>query len=256
MKRKISMTIQYDGSNYHGWQIQPDRETIQGLMEETIRCVTGERVSLVSAGRTDAHVHALGQVAAFFTASRLSPETLKRAINSLLPKDIGIVSADAVSDAFHPRYDAKGKRYRYIIMNEMWGSPFLYRYVWQVKHPLELSLMIDAAQYFIGRHDYRSFAASGTDVKSTEREIFELKIVKYGSFSFMGLELKGDFIIIDIEADGFLRHMVRNIVGTLVDVGREKIAPLSIETILLKRDRRYAGPTAPGNGLFLERVVY
>ncbi len=210
----------------------------------------------MSSGRTDAGVHALAQVATFSTTSRLNPETFMKALNALLPREIRIIQADSVPGNFHPRYNAKRKRYFYIIVSDSFISPFFFRYAHHVKHDLDISLMSTAANYVIGRHDFKSFSASETGVKTTVREVFTLKVEKLSSLPFAGIQLKGNLIKISIEADGFLRHMVRNIIGTLIEVGREKIEPARIEFILLKKDRCLSGPTAPGNGLFLEKVFY
>ncbi len=254
--QKIRLIIQYDGTNYHGWQIQPDRLTIQGTIETLLYKITSEKISLAAAGRTDAGVHALAQVATFFTTSRLSPEIFLKALNSLLPGDIKIAHADNVTYDFHPRYSARKKRYFYHISNETFINPFLNRYVWNAKYPLNASHISTAKSYLIGRHDFRSFSSTHTDVKTTIRKIFELNIENLNSLSFMGVIIKGKFIKISIEADGFLRHMVRNIVGTLIEVGRGRIEPQNIKSILLMKDRNLAGPTAPAKGLFLEEVIY
>ena len=254
--KKINLLLEYDGTAYQGWQIQKEGITIQGILEEKILKITGERSRVIGAGRTDAGVHALGQVAAFRTISRLEPEAIKRALNALLPYDIKVIETSEVNDSFHPIYDAVKKSYFYIIANQRISSAFLYRYSWQIQQQLELKSMKYAAQTLIGRHDFSSFMGTGSSIKDPEREIFSLSIDKLDNIDFMTVSMRGEFIKIRIEANGFLRHMVRNIVGTLVEIGRGRISPDKINEILKSRDRKLAGPTSPANGLFLERIVY
>lgn len=254
--KKIKLLLEYDGTAYQGWQIQKEGITIQGILEEKILKITGERSRVIAAGRTDAGVHALGQVAAFRTISRLEPEAIKRALNALLPYDIRVIETSEVNDSFHPIYDAVKKSYFYIIANQRISSAFLCRYSRQIPQQLELKSMKYAAQTLIGRHDFSSFMGTGSSIKDPEREIFLLSIDKLDNIDFMTVSMRGEFIKIRIEANGFLRHMVRNIVGTLVEIGRGRISPDKINEILKSRDRKLAGPTAPANGLFLERIVY
>ncbi|MBF0458067.1 MAG: tRNA pseudouridine(38-40) synthase TruA [Nitrospirae bacterium] len=254
--KHIFLSLQYDGTNYSGWQRQPNVVTIQGLIEEALFKITGHAAALSGAGRTDAGVHALGQTASFFTGSRLTPDTVQKALNALLPGDIRVCSAVYVSDDFHCRFSARRKRYFYVILNDSPASPFIYRYAWQVKHALDIAAMQQAAMSLVGRYDFKSFCASDTDVDNTVREVLGITIEAQSSIAFMNAEIKGKFITITIEADGFLRHMVRNITGTLVDVGRGKTCAEDIEYILNAKDRKKAGMTAPGRGLFLEKVYY
>jgi len=254
--RKIKLIIQYDGGGYSGWQVQENAVTIQGLLEDALFRITGERISVESAGRTDAGVHALGQVAALKTSSGLDAGIFKRAINAVLPPAVRVIEAQEVFKDFHPRYDALKKRYFYLIANHDVCSPFVVRYAWHVKRRLDTSAMSEAAGYLVGRHDFKSFCAAGSSVKTTVREVSLLKIEPTDGAEFLGMRLRGDFIRITVEADGFLRHMVRNIAGTLVDAGRGAVSPAIMPEILAKRDRGASGPTAPGCGLFLERVDY
>ncbi len=254
--RKIKLLIEYDGTAYHGWQIQADKTTIQGLIEERILKITGEQSSVLGASRTDAGVHALGQVAVFRTESRLDAGTIKRALNAVLPRDIRVLDASDADDSLHPRADAIKKTYFYIITNQRNSSVFFNRYSWLVPQKLELNSIIEAAHTLIGRYDFSSFMGTGSDVKDFVREIYSLNVEKLGSIDFMTASLKGDFIKISIEANGFLRHMVRNIVGTLVETGRGRIPAEKMQDILASHDRRLAGQNAPPNGLFLEKVVY
>lgn len=254
--KKIKLLLEYDGTAYQGWQIQKKGTTIQGIIEDRILKIAGEKSRIIGASRTDAGAHALGQIAAYITESRFNLETIKRALNALLPLDIRVLEASEVDDSFNPRYSAVKKSYFYIITNQRESSAFLHRYSWLVKQPLELKSLIEAAQVLIGTYDFSSFMGTGSSIKNTVRQIFSLSIERFEMIDFMTTGLKGEFIKIRIEANGFLRHMVRNIVGTLVEVGRGKIPAGRIRKILESHDRRLAGPTAPPNGLFLESIVY
>lgn len=267
--RNIRLTIQYDGTNYNGWQIQrtdnrsPNTETktqkiitIQGTIQNAIKKITGEDVKLIGAGRTDAGVHAIAQVASFKTSSRLSQEVIKKALNASLPDDIRIIDACDVELDFHPRYDAKSKIYFYVICNSHIISPFLYRYVWKIPHQLNFDRMSKAIEFLKGRQDFSSFRASGCSAKNTVRTILHISIEKLDAIDFMNTRVECSFLKLSIEADAFLRHMVRNIIGTIVEVGKGKIKAEDVKKIILSRDRRLAGPTAPASGLFLEKINY
>jgi tRNA pseudouridine38-40 synthase len=254
--KKIKLLIEYDGTAYHGWQIQKNKQTIQNILEKTIQTITGEKSKVIGASRTDAGVHALGQVAAFKTQSMLDTETIRKALNATLPYDIRIHEVSEVDDVFHPRYDALNKSYIYIIANQRVTSAFLYRYTWTVQQTLERAFMREAARMLIGSHDFSSFQGARSNVKNPVREVFSLSIEDLKRIDFMTARFKGNFIKIRIEANGFLRHMVRNIVGTLVEIGRGRIPPHETKDILESRDRRHAGPTAPAHGLFLEKIIY
>lgn len=254
--KKIKLLLEYDGTNYQGWQIQKKGLTIQGVIEDRILKVTGRQSRVIGASRTDAGVHALGQMATFRTESQLDPDTISRALNALLPQDIRVLEASQVDDSFHPRNSALRKSYFYIIANQRISSAFLYKYSWLITQSLELSLMGEAAQILVGTHDFSAFRGTGSDIKDCIREIFSLNIERFWRLDFMTAALNGEFIRIRIEANGFLRHMVRNIVGTLVEIGRGRILSESMLEILNSHNRRRAGPTAPSNGLFLERILY
>ncbi|MBF0564690.1 MAG: tRNA pseudouridine(38-40) synthase TruA [Nitrospirae bacterium] len=274
MKKFIRLSIAYDGTGYLGWQVQPFGLTIQGVVQEHIQRITGHQVRLTGSGRTDAGVHALQQVAVFSTTSTLPPEAFARALNSTLPPDITVLDASYTSEDFHPQYDAVKKRYSYLISTRghirtfgcpqdvhaasigLRPSPFAHRYAWQVNYPLDMGSMAMALGYLTGRHDFKAFSATGTDVMSTERIIYEISITRTSGIGFMDFRISGDFLKFGIEASGFLRHMVRNLVGTLVDVGRGKLQPGDLAKILEERDRRRAGQCAPPKGLFLEKVFY
>jgi tRNA pseudouridine38-40 synthase len=254
--KKIKLLLEYDGTAYHGWQVQKGEITVQGIVEDRIFKITGERAGVLGASRTDAGVHAFGQVAAFRTEAKFDAATLKRALNAILPRDIRVLEASEAEGPFNPRGDAVRKRYFYIIANQRISSAFLFRYTWIVPQPMELNSMEEAAQVLDGRHDFSAFMGTGSDIKETVREIYSLNMEKLGEVDFMTSGLKGNFVKISIEANGFLRHMVRNIVGTLVEIGRGRIPSDKMKEILQSRDRRLAGQTAPASGLFLEKIVY
>ncbi|MBE0426757.1 MAG: tRNA pseudouridine(38-40) synthase TruA [Nitrospirae bacterium] len=255
--RKIRLVIEYDGTAYRGWQIQKkELMTVQGIIEDRISGLTGEKLRVIGASRTDAGVHAFGQVAAFRTKSRLDTETIKRALNALLPLDIRIIDVFEAEDSFSPRYSAVRKSYFYVVANQRESTAFLFRYAWLVQQPLDLKSMIKASKVLIGTHDFSTFMGTGSSIKNTVREIFSLNIEKFNQIDFMTVGMTGEFIKISIEADGFLRHMVRNIVGTLVETGRGNFSESSMMEILAARNRRLAGPTAPPNGLYLEKIIY
>lgn len=243
--KNLKLIIEYEGTNYHGWQRQKGALTIQGVIEDAIYAVSKERVKLISSGRTDAGVHALGQIANFHTESSLDAISWQRALNSLLPQDIVIKKTDFVPLDFHSRYSANGKVYRYVILNSPLPSVFYRNYAWHIQYPLNLRKMRKGMRYLKGTHDFSSFRAASSTSKNP------IKTIKY-----IEMEKRMNFITIIIEADGFLHHMVRNIVGTLVEVGRGKIEPEEVKRILVLKDRRKAGPTAPPHGLYLVEVKY
>ncbi len=254
--KKIKLIIEYDGTAYHGWQVQKDKITVQGVLEGAVLRVTGERSPVIGASRTDAGVHALGQVAVFGAESKLDAGTIRKALNAVLPPDIRVLSAAEINAAFHPRDDALRKRYFYMIANQRSSSAFLFKYAWTVPQELDTVLMADSSLALIGRHDFSAFMGTGSDVKDTVREVYSLRVEKLDGVIFMGVVLQGNFIKITAEANGFLRHMVRNMVGTLVETGRGRIPSEKIGEILKSLDRRNAGQTAPARGLFLEDIHY
>jgi tRNA pseudouridine38-40 synthase len=244
--RNIKLTIAYDGTAYHGWQIQENARTIQGVLQEKIGIITGERISLTASGRTDAGVHALGQVANFRTESGLPLDALKRGVNSLTPDDMVIQHIEEVGDDFHARYSARSKLYEYRILNSPVPSPIERNFSWHISQNLNLGRMREAAGTLLGAHDFSSFRAAKSDNLNPVRTLTTLEIEK-----------KDDHMIaIRMRSDGFLRQMVRNIVGSLVDVGRGRLTPDDLEAILDVRDRTKAGMAAPPHGLFLMKVEY
>ncbi len=234
--RNIKLLIEYDGTNYHGWQVQPNALTIQEVMEEKIKVMTQQRVRLIASGRTDAGVHALGQVANFKTTSSIPVDGFQRGLNSLLPPDIIVKSAEEVEARFHAQYGAKRKTYRYVILNREVPSALYRNYSWHLPLALDVQAMQKASSLLLGR-------------KNTEDPVREVYRAEWSA------EEK-NFLHFTIEADGFLKHMVRNIVGTLAEVGRGKLPVRDFERILGARDRRQAGITAPAQGLFLVEVKY
>jgi tRNA pseudouridine38-40 synthase len=254
--RKIRLLLEYDGTAYHGWQIQKEGLTIQSVLEDSVLRVTGERSRVTGASRTDAGVHALGQVVVFRTWSGLEPATIKRALNAVLPRDIRVLGTSLAEDSFRPRDDALGKSYFYVIAYGGESSAFLHRYTWHVPRKLDLPPMLSAADCFIGRHDFSSFMGTGSSIKDPVREIFSLRIEELEQIDFMTAGLRGCFLKITVAADGFLRHMVRNVVGTLVEAGKGRISPDEMKNILQSCDRKLAGRTAPPNALFLEKIRY
>jgi tRNA pseudouridine38-40 synthase len=244
--RNIKLTIEYDGKSYLGWQVQPKGPTVQGTIEEQLRRLTRETVHLISSGRTDAGVHAIGQVAHFKTQHLMDCPTLQRALNSLLPADIMIWEVEEVDQDFHARKDCKSKVYKYRVLNRNVRSVFLRESAWHISQPLDLGEMKKAAQRLIGEHDFSSFRSVGTPTRTAVRKVIraEWKRDREGLLTF------------EIEANGFLKQMVRAIVGTLVEVGKKKITPEDFGQILESRDRTKAGPTAPAHGLFLKEVKY
>ena len=243
--RSIKLTIEYDGTEYHGWQVQPNVRTVQGVMEGKLAQITGERVRLIASSRTDAGVHALGQVANFKTQSSLDARSFLNALNSLLPEDIRIKEVEEVDESFHARFGARGKMYEYRIFNGEVPSPFYRHFSWFIRGTLDLARMREAAMKLVGRHDFSSFCSSGSMHVTPIREIYGINV---GG--------RGGIVFIRIEANAFLKQMVRNIVGTLVDVGRRKLTPSQFGRILEARDRQRAGIAAPARGLFLVRVNY
>jgi tRNA pseudouridine38-40 synthase len=246
--RTLKLTLQYDGTDYVGWQRQRDGLSIQGLVEDALAPIEGNAVTVHGAGRTDAGVHALGQVASVTLASVLDEPTLARALNAVMPADVRVLGVEEIEPEFHARFSARSKTYEYRIVNAPMVSAFLHRYVWHVPQPLDIEAMRTAAGPLIGRHDFAGFQGAGTAVATTDRTILDLDVEDGGGFDLP--------LVVRITGDGFLRHMVRNIVGSLVEVGIGRWDPWRLLSILDSRDRARAGPTAPAKGLFLTHVTY
>jgi tRNA pseudouridine38-40 synthase len=254
--RHIMLLIEYDGTDYHGWQSQKSGGTIQDILTDAVLGITGEKVRLTGASRTDAGVHALSQVAVFGTASRLSTEVIARALNARLPAGIRILTAEEKDERFHPRYGADRKSYFYIVSPDRNPSAFLNKYVWYLKTPVDVGAMTLASRSLIGSHDFSSFRGAGCGAKHPVRTVHACDISRLDQMSFMAASVRGEFIRFRLEANAFLRHMVRNIVGSLVEVGKGRMPPEDFSKVLESRDRTKAGPTAPARGLFLEKIVY
>jgi tRNA pseudouridine38-40 synthase len=244
--RKIKLTLAYDGTRYHGWQFQKNGLTIQEVLEDKLRVLTQEPVRVFASGRTDAGVHALGQVCHLETRSLLRPEELERGLNGLLPDDIHIVRAEGVPPGFHARYDARSKVYEYRILNRPEPDVFLRRTTWHVSRPLDLEAVEQGLARIRGEHDFSSFRSAGSGNRNPVRRVLRAEL----------LEHEPGRVSLVFEANGFLRHMVRNLVGTLVDVGTGKVSPADFEEILEAGDRGRAGVKAPAQGLFLMEVRY
>ncbi len=243
--RNIKLTIEYDGKDFNGWQKQPTKLNIQGTIEQAIKQITGEDVELNASGRTDAGVHALGQVANFKTNSQIPIEKFAIAINSKLKRSIVIKKAEEVDERFHSRLSCKKKTYRYIINNSPEGTAIYRNLETHIPQKLDLSQMKKAIKYFEGEHDFKAFKASGTSSKSSVRTIYKADIYQ-----------ENEKIFIEITGNGFLYNMVRIIVGTLVEVGLGKIKPEKIIYIIQQGKRENAGKTFPPNGLYLLKVMY
>ncbi|WP_372723438.1 tRNA pseudouridine(38-40) synthase TruA [Novipirellula sp.] len=250
--RTFKLTIAYDGTDFSGWQIQPQKPTIQGMLERALVKLTRQRVHVTGSGRTDAGVHALAQVASLRTAHwRASASDLVKAMNVNLPPTIVVTDAVDAPDDFHAIRDAIGKRYRYQLQVGGQRNVFDYRYRWHLYHDIDLDAVTEAAGRFVGKHDFASFQAVGSPRKTTTRHVKVCEIIREPSMNG-----GGNLFSIEIEADGFLYNMVRNIVGTLMEVGKGKYPPQHIDNVIEAANRDAAGPTAPPQALFLKRVDY
>jgi tRNA pseudouridine38-40 synthase len=243
--RRLKLLLEYSGTRYHGWQVQPNAVTVQGTLEACLARLTNAPVRLHAAGRTDAGVHALGQVVHFDTTSTIALPALVRGANSLLPSDIVVRQAEDVPMHFHARYSARRKTYAYIVHNHSVPSALRAPYAWHVPQALALPAMREAARVLLGRHDFSAFRAASCTARDPWRSLFCLRILGHA-----------ECLVFVLSADGFLQHMVRTIVGTLAAMGRAQIPADAMATILQSGQRQYAGPTAPAHGLFLVRVFY
>jgi len=241
----LKLTVEYDGTDYHGWQVQRNARTIQEVLEHALEEILRERVRVHGSGRTDAGVHASGQVANFFCPHQIHLWKLQRGINALTPSDIVIKKVEKVSDSFNARHDACSRLYEYRIWNHPWPSALFRRFSDHVHYPLELDAMEEAIGSLEGEHDFSSFQASGCDALHPIRQIYQNTLYR-----------EGNLLIYRIEANAYLRHMVRNIVGTLIEVGRRERTPAEFAGLIQERDRTRAGPTAPPHGLVLKEVKY
>ncbi len=244
--RNIRLLLEYDGTRYHGWQRQQGDLSIQQVLEEALQRLTGEGVKLIGSGRTDAGVHALGQVASFRIASAIPLKAFHEGLNSLLPYDIAVLEAQEAPLEFHARKSARGKTYEYRILNRPSRSPLHHHYGWWQAQRLDQETMAAAAAVLLGEHDFSAFRASGSGNRNPVRRIFEARWQTH----------PGNWLRFTITGNGFLRGMVRSLVGTMVAIGRGKASPLLLAELLESGERRRAGPTAPPQGLYLVEVHY
>ncbi|MEE9614842.1 MAG: tRNA pseudouridine(38-40) synthase TruA [Thermodesulfobacteriota bacterium] len=245
MARNIKLTLEYDGTDYVGWQVQPGLPTVHGVLVEGLKKITGEEVALIASGRTDAGVHALGQVANFKTTSSISVDGIRDGLNSVLPKDVAITEALEVPPGFDSRRDARSKTYAYRVLRREHRSPVLGRFSWHVDLPLDTDVMSEGAALLVGRKDFSSFRAADSDAAHSVREIFSFDVGK-----------EGDMIELRVRGTGFLRHMVRAMVAALVELGSGRITLADLARIVEARSRAAAPWTAPARGLFLMEVEY
>jgi tRNA pseudouridine38-40 synthase len=244
-ERNTSLTVSYDGTGYHGWQRQPNAITVEEVLQGAVERIVDHEVRIIAGARTDAGVHAMGQVVNFATSREFDHVHLERGLNSMLPKDIRVRDARNVDQAFHSRYSAKSKRYVYCILNQMHNSPFLARYVLHVPYHLDVLPMRQVVKIVVGEHDFSAFKKKDEVYRNPVRVVKRADVIS-----------KRTMIFVVIEATGFLRYMVRNIVGTLLLAGQEKIGEEDFRAILESGEREKAGPTAPPHGLFLREIRY
>ncbi len=267
MLRNIRLLIEYDGTHFSGWQTQPHKRTIQETIEKVLHRVTQEKIHLAGASRTDAGVHALGQVANFHTRSKISCSKLLVALNGLLPSDMAIRQADDVgvgtarSFLFHANKNAKRKTYQYLIWNSPARNALLKDRAWHVWIPLRVGAIQKGARYLLGRHDFSAFRGTRSDTRTSLRTIYSIRLKAQSSkLAYMatsaGIEPRARLLQMEITGTGFLKYMVRNIVGTLVEVGKGRLKPEAVKEILRSKDRKKAGVAAPACGLYLIRVFY
>lgn len=257
---RFLLQISYDGKRYHGFQTQPKKITIQQQLEKNLKKILREKITVIPSGRTDKGVHALAQIIHCDVKSakailRLQDKKFLRQINSLLPADISVVNIEKVASDFHARAQAQEKTYKYVIMIAAQKNPFLEEFCWRIDKQLDIEKMKRAANELLGTHDFSSFCASDTAVKTKVRTIKSINFETKNPFSFLALP-NNKFITMSFCGSGFLKQMIRNIVGTLYEVGIGKISPEKFKQILSAQDRRQAAKTAPANGLFLDHVKY
>ncbi len=246
--RNIKLTIEFDGTAYHGWQSQINAVTVQDTVSAAVNALTGEDCSLFGSSRTDAGVHALGYVCNFHTNSAIPEDKFAFALNTMLPKDIVIKGSQEVPSDFHARFSAKAKTYRYLIYNAVFPTALLRNRAYHIYYPLDIGQMQAAAAQFVGTHDFYAFSAAGGSVKTTVRTITAATVTRHNQ--------DNNLVEFHITGDGFLYNMVRIIAGTLIEVGIGKLKPDDIPELILGRDRRKAGRTAPAHGLYLVEVFY
>jgi tRNA pseudouridine38-40 synthase len=262
--RTLKITLAYDGTDFVGWQRQAEGTSVQGALEEALSRIQGAPVSVAGAGRTDAGVHAAGQVASVALDVAHDTATLRRALNAMLPETVRVIGVEDAAPDFHARFAASSKTYHYRIANGPVLSPFLRRWAWHVPWVLDVAAMQDAARRLEGEHDFAAFRSAGTDVRSSVRTIHVSRLLDADPWCGAGrapsdrpeVEVEGRMLVYEVEGSGFLRHMVRAIAGTLVEAGSGRATPAQVGELLERRDRTLAGPTAPPCGLCLVRVTY
>jgi tRNA pseudouridine38-40 synthase len=249
--RNLKLILSYDGTEYYGWQVQPDRSTVQGTLASAIGRITGEKVLPQGSGRTDAGVHALGQVVTFVTESLVPTENFLKALNDVLPASVRVLDVAETPPDFHARHSAAAKTYRYRIFRGSICPPFLARYVWHYPYPLNENAMSTAAPVVAGEHDFTSFAAVDPETGKGDGPVSNVRTI-FGS----SWERSGEELIYTVRGTGFLHHMVRNLVGTFILIGRGTLEVGDLARIIQARDRSAAGATAPASGLYLVEVAY
>lgn len=249
--RNLKLILAYDGSDFSGWQVQPDTATVQGTLASAIGRITGEKVLPQASGRTDAGVHALAQVVTFVTESSVPTQNFVKALNDILPASVRVLQVDEASPQFHARHSAKAKTYRYRIYREGICPPFLARYVWHYPYPLEEKAMARAAKLVVGEHDFTSFAAVDPERGHGETSVSNVRTIFSSAWKREKEEL-----VYTVRGSGFLHHMVRNLIGTFLLAGKKTLAVEDITRILKAKNRSEAGATAPGSGLYLVSVEY
>jgi len=249
--RNLKLILSYDGTDFSGWQVQPCAATIQGTLASAIGRVTGEKVLPQASGRTDAGVHALAQVVTFVTESSVPTQNFQKALNDILPSSVRVLRVEEVAADFHARHSAKAKTYRYRIYRGAICPPFLARYVWHYPYPVEEGAMASAAALVVGEHDFRSFTAADSERGREAEYISNIRQIFESSWERVGEEF-----VYTVRGSGFLHHMVRNLVGSFILVGKGTLKPDDVTRILEAKDRSQAGPTAPGHGLYLVNVEY
>lgn len=257
MTRRFKLTLAYQGTAYHGWQIQAaGKATIQQTVQDALSIVLKESIQIVGASRTDAGVHALGQVAHFDSATDEDPYRLRKSLSALVPTDISVVALEEVDFAFHAQESVQLKQYAYYVYLSPLPYTFWESYAWQLPPTLDIAAMQAALPPFVGRHNFLGFCASDSTAKTFEREVSAANIERIAALPFLGNADSLPLYAFRIAGKGFLKFMIRNIMGTLVEIGQGKRDTDSIQELLLKQDRRLAGPTAPAKGLFLEKIIY
>lgn len=249
--RNLKLILTYDGTDFSGWQVQPDAPTVQGTLASAIGRITTEKVLPQASGRTDAGVHALAQVVTFVTESSVPTENFSKALNDILPASIRVLQVGEAPAEFHARHSAKGKTYRYRIYREAICPPFLARYVWHYPYPLDEDAMVHAAKLVVGQHDFTSFAAVDPERGREDEPASNVRSIFSSSW-----QRSGDEFVYNVRGSGFLQHMVRNLVGTFILVGKKTLSVDDVTRILLAKNRSEAGATAPASGLYLVNVEY